>query len=606
METTTSSTPNGIRQRAWLGLVLLGYVLLASFYSFVVPLGEGPDEPGHAMYAFFLAREGRLPVQCSGACQSDVPGEGHQPPLAYALAAPALAWLPREERSFDLPGNRRFVWSGGSETNAVAHGSREFWPWRGEVLGWHLARLVSVALGLATITFTFLAARALGVCPWLAALLLALNPQFLFISALITNDALLAALCALLLWLVVRPEAGGRRAGVWRAAGLGLVLGLALLTKQSALLRAPVVVLWACVGTDGGRRAIGDLGGRMLAAFSVAAAVSGWWFVRNWQLYGDPLGLAVFQAEFATQPFQAGRWQAWLDGLALLHESFWARFGWMNVPAPRWIVAAFTLLEVAALVGVARRLASRASLRRVLAAYWPLALLPVLALAWVVSFALSTGLVAWQGRLLFPALPAIAIVLAGGLASFGGRVKLRAAGWLLPLAMVAGALWLALGVIRPAYPFQTVPEQLALERIGTPVYGRFAARPDEQGAELRGVELRGRPQSGQTIAITLWWHALGRQNRAWWVFIHLVDAQGMIVAEDNREPRDGAFRMSLWSKGDWVEDDHQLRLPDLAPGTYRLRVGLWYPVTDGRAAMFDKRGKLRGDALDVATIVITK
>ena len=139
---------------------------LATLYSVVTPLGEGPDEPGHARYMFFLAREGRLPVQQADAAKSDVPGEGHQPPLAYALVAPLAAWLPREERQFDMPGNPRFTWASPSagaaaELNAVAHGSREYMPWRGFVLAWHLARLVSVALGAATVVFTYLAARAL-------------------------------------------------------------------------------------------------------------------------------------------------------------------------------------------------------------------------------------------------------------------------------------------------------------------------------------------------------------------------------------------------------------------------------------------------------------
>ncbi len=221
-------------------IIVVTFTALATLYSVVTPLGEGPDEPGHARYMFFLAREWRLPVQQADAAKSDVPGEGHQPPLAYALVAPLAAWLPREERQFDMPGNPRFTWanslagpstgSGGAagqavELNAVAHGSREYMPWRGFVLAWHLARLVSVALGAATVVFTYVAARALqderpqikdqsepnffvlrlsSFVPLLAAALVAFNPQFLFISALVTNDALLVMLSAALLWLAVR------------------------------------------------------------------------------------------------------------------------------------------------------------------------------------------------------------------------------------------------------------------------------------------------------------------------------------------------------------------------------------------------------------------
>ncbi len=98
-------------------------------------------------FAFFLAEAGWLPVQRLNERQTDVPGEGHQPPLAYALAAPLALWLAPEARQIELIGNPRFTWAGGAEVNAVSHGSREFQPWRGAVLAWHLMRLVSAALG---------------------------------------------------------------------------------------------------------------------------------------------------------------------------------------------------------------------------------------------------------------------------------------------------------------------------------------------------------------------------------------------------------------------------------------------------------------------------
>ena len=227
-------------QNRELFVLLALYVALAATYSFITPLGEGPDEPGHAAFVFFLAREGRLPDQRI----NEVPGEGHQPPLAYTLAVPAALWLPREERVFELAGNPRFMWAGGDQVNAAAHGTRELWPWRGPVLAWHLMRLFSVACGVVTVAMTYLAARDLRltiddlrgdlrftiddlrlpnndsepiqnpkskiqnpfVNPLLAAALVAFNPQFLFVNGLASNDALLAALCAAALsslWLVV-------------------------------------------------------------------------------------------------------------------------------------------------------------------------------------------------------------------------------------------------------------------------------------------------------------------------------------------------------------------------------------------------------------------
>lgn len=615
-----------------LGALLLFFVVAATLYSVVIPLGEGPDEPGHAAYVFFLARDGRLPVQRADGVQSDVQGEGHQPPLAYVLAVPMVVWLPRDERVIDLPGNPRFTWVGGDERNAVAHGSREVGPWHGAVLAWHLARLVSIVLGGMTVCCTygavlaFLGAgrRTTALC---AAALLAVNPQFLFVSALVTNDAALMMLSAVLLWLVLDDRWGGQaRDGVgeggasfWRAGAIGLVLGLALLTKLSAVLLVPV----ACVGAlwspgralrggfVGGGRFWGSVG-RVSIVLGCAFVVAGWWYVRNWSLYGDPLGLRVFQAEFATQPFAVGRLAAWRDALFVLHESSWARFGWMNVSAPVWLMGMYVALEVFSFGGWVV-LFLRVFRRPVLLGYWlmrggwVMLALPVLAFIWLVGFALTAGLVAWQGRLLFLALPAYAFLLALGVQSWGVL-----GGWwyervvAFGLVVLAGvALWVPYGVIVPAYSWHTLSEARALGSLGTPTYGRFGVA-GERGAELRGWQVVGEGRAGTAVEVGLVWYALGRQNRDWTVFVHVVDSHGQIVAEDNRAPQDGAFPMTQWVAGDWVADRHPLVLPPtLAAGSYEVRIG-WYDQqgTQERAGVYDQQGDLVGDFLVVGRLVV--
>lgn len=644
-------------------VIIALYLGLASSYSVITPLGEGPDEPGHAKYVFFLAREGRLPLQCAPPCSGEVPGEGHQPPLAYALMAPALLWMPREERSFDLPGNRYFVWAGGQELNAAGHGSREFWPWHGEVLAWHLARLINVLPGALSILFTYMAARVAvkelalaSQAAWLAALLVALNPQFLFTSGLINNDTLLTMLCALALWLMLRSwelrdhertrAAGnissfrnsqdshgstqhstlGRSFVIPHAPVLGLVLGLALLTKQSAVVLIPIAMLSGMLCFENGRWAVAKGLLRVAAIMVVAGLVAGWWYLRNWQLYGDPLGLSVFLAEFRTQSFDARSLAAWRDGLLLLHESFWARFGWMNVPVPASVIWFYGIIELLGLLGLIMLIhrltmgTKRGSTSGT--GFVPMIILfgfPLLSFAWVVSFALNTGLVAWQGRLIFPALPAIAILLGLGWQEVWGKgstlniqAGIQHVGKSTPASIICIAVvmlllaaWLPFGVIQAAYPPQTLAEQAALSRIAQPVDVRFAARRDERGAELRSIKIDGLAHPGATITTTLLWHALGRQNRDWWVFVHLVDAQEHILAETNGEPRQAAFRMSLWSAGDWIEDQHTLALPtNLPPGSYRLRVGLWDVVTQQRAGVFNSSNKLVGDFVDLGEVVI--
>ena len=88
-------------------------------------------------------------------------------------------------------------------------------------------------------------------------------------------------------------------------------------------------------------------------------------------------------------------------------------------------------------------------------------------------------------------------------------------------------------------------------------------------------------------------------------FIHLVDAQGRIVAEDNRPPQDGAFPMLQWVAGDWIRIWHRWRCRWAGAGEYRIRVGLFDPRTDRRArACNNQRGRLRGDYLDIGSLIV--
>lgn len=623
-------------------LLLLAYLFLASLFNATVPLGEGPDEPGHLNYVLFLAREGRLPVQREPQEQSDVPGEGHQPPLAYGLALPAVLWLPPDERHIEQSANPDFRWHGGSDPAAFVRASREYWPWQGEVLAWHLARGVSTLLGAVTVFCVWGAARTLTKqgahevpphLPLLAAVLVAFNPQFLFTSALVTNDALLTTLSALLLWLCLlggpyapaapaSPVPGSAlRPLLLHAVATGAVLGLALLTKQSGLLLIPLA-LWGSWLAGRGRVRWVLLHG--LCWMGAALLVAGWWYGRNWHLYGDPLGVALFRAAFTTQPFEWSNPAAWGGALRQLHASFWATFGWLSVRPPAWSLALYALLEALALVGLlrlARRLHATGGATS-FPPLVPLILLPLLAFAWVVSFAFTAGLVAWQGRLLFPALAALAILLAWGLSVVLPRLVWRG---VLPAALCSLALAFPFATIAPAYVWHTLPPEQAQARIAIPTCARYA-QAWERGIELRGWRMHTRAgtvepgrtvRAGQTLTVTFTWHALERVPHDLVVFVHLVRDAGIgtdgerdgsepIGAEHNGRPHRGQFPTPLWTPGDWVEDAHPLALPaDLTPGRYVVRVGLWHwPHRGKRQPAWNCDGSALGSYHEVGAITL--
>jgi hypothetical protein len=60
------------------------------------------------------------------------------------------------------------------------------------------------------------------------------------------------------------------------------------------------------------------------------------------------------------------------------------------------------------------------------------------------------------------------------------------------------------------------------------------------------------------------------------VFVHLLDEKGAVRAQRDSAPRDGTYPTSSWEQDEIVTDSYSLMLPpDLAPGEYRLAVGMY-------------------------------
>ncbi|MCD9622795.1 hypothetical protein [Rhabdothermincola salaria] len=96
-------------------------------------------------------------------------------------------------------------------------------------------------------------------------------------------------------------EGGTGRTGAtedwWRWIALGAVIGVAVLTKVQTLALVPAVVVGALmVPAANRRRALVGAGVALLAA----AVVSGWWFLRNLAVYGDPTGRSAIERSGET------------------------------------------------------------------------------------------------------------------------------------------------------------------------------------------------------------------------------------------------------------------------------------------------------------------
>jgi len=581
--------------------VLAVFVVLGVVYSVVTPIFEAPDELQHFFYAVHLAEGGGLPRQ-DPAHPALWAQEGSQPPLYYALAALLVAPL-------DTTRAEMLVWENQhaalgdplhlSNKNYLVHTDQEAWPYRGAVLAVHLMRWFSVLLGAATLVFVYLLGRALlPQAPRLAlaaVALTALIPQFIFISSAVTNDNLIMLLSTVTVWLVVRlarqPSSAMSNAPqarrYWWAAyvALGLVLGAAALTKLSG------IALWALVGgvllltgvqRGARRRTFGGLG----ITFGIAVAIAGWWYLRNWRLYGDPTGLNAMLAIVGGQRSPLG-WRDLLGQFQGLRISYAALFGWFNLPLPDWVYQVLDGFLLLALLGLP--LIWRRGEREVTPSDRAWLLLPV---AWIgmmlVSLARWTLLTpGMQGRLLFPAAWAINLLFVLGWSRWAellpalrwpSRTAVRI-GWLgVPVAVAFLLAMISPGaVIVPAYrkPALITPAEVPADARLAPV--TFGTQARLIGASLSPTTVR----PDETTWVTLYWEVLDHFDRDYTVFVHLLDHSDAAVAQENSWPGLGAYPTRLWKPGSVIVDRYPAKLPGnaAAPSLLHVDVGFFDPQT---------------------------
>ncbi len=128
---------------------------------------------------------------------------------------------------------------------------------------------------------------------------------------------------------------------------------------------------------------------------------------------------------------------------------------------------------------------------------------------------------------------------------------------------------------------------LEYEHHGYPIYAYRYDRLDSSGAPLvtfgtdAPIALRRAvwPQTGhpgQRIHALLWWSAAAPPPADYTVSVFLLDGAGVLRAQHDGFPADGARPTSGWAADEPVFDAHTLRLPrNLPPGTYTLGVKLY-------------------------------
>jgi hypothetical protein len=110
---------------------------------------------------------------------------------------------------------------------------------------------------------------------------------------------------------------------------------------------------------------------------------------------------------------------------------------------------------------------------------------------------------------------------------------------------------------------------------------------------------------GNTLAMSedglqaqLYWQALGIPSHDYTAFLHVLDAGGAIVAQQDRQPGNGEAPTETWPDGYVLADEMDVSLPaDLPAGAYRVVAGLYDAATGRRLSVATEGGENVGDAI---------
>lgn len=111
---------------------------------------------------------------------------------------------------------------------------------------------------------------------------------------------------------------------------------------------------------------------------------------------------------------------------------------------------------------------------------------------------------------------------------------------------------------------------------------------------------------GEPLIVLLYWRGTGPLETRYTVFLHLLDAQGRVVAGYDSEPRKGQYPTTAWEPNLLTADVIVMPVgSDVAPGSnYRLEVGLYDAATGQRLAIVDLEGRPVTDVFTIDTFKV--
>jgi Predicted membrane protein (DUF2142) len=475
------------RGRRLAALMFLIAAVNACCWALITPPFQAPDEVDHYAYAQSLIERGEGP---SSDPNSPLPRWSNAEGLAledtsfptdHQIGDSKVPWLFSEQRHYERQVAKLHpaADNGGGYSTSAVHGPLYYLALSpAYLLSRHnstfsqltLMRVTSALIGALVVLFTFLLARELAPArPWLAvlaALLVAYEPMYEFVSGIVNNDVGVNAAAAALELLLIRML----RRGITIPWGLltGALLIALPIVKGTGLSLYPVAglvfvaTLWrhhsrrdllAWVALALGAVVVVELSAHVLSSLQPATAASGSATISSnagaasVALHHIPSFLEyLWQSLLPRLPFMPHYFPSSTGfaltsdpGFVIFVERGWAAFGWYDVLFPKWVYV-IVLLAMVFTVPLALWAARRESpwLRR----HWLEALaLILMALAVWAGFEAAyyttspRPLIAEFGRYEFPAIGPLALLVVGALHVFGRRRMLEAGAMLL-VAMI--------------------------------------------------------------------------------------------------------------------------------------------------------------------------
>ena len=606
--------------------VLSFYLVFGALYLFATPVFEAHDEIWHFGYIQHLRQHGSLPVQVFDGVDTLYQQHGSQPPLYYLLAAGITAPINLDDAESyrqlnpharlsqpDSFGNKNLVMR--AEGQSLL---------RGTGLAVLLLRALGLALGAATVALIYkigeLVAPQRSTVAFVAAAITALNPMFIFVTASVSNDSLAMALNGVVVLLLLRTLRDGFR--LRNGVMLALAFGLACLTKVSSLALLPVL-LGVCLFVQ---RKTKDRRGCLVFLYSLAIAglvIAGWWYLRNLQLYGEPLGIVMMADIAGPRGMSFGLVDLFAD-FQQFRMSYWGLFGALNIQLASVFYVLLDLMCFLSALGLAFLILQLLAISDFAYARYELAhlltLLGAPAIGALGILAVGALTPVTEGRMLFPLMAVASPLLAVGLVEivwwivFSLRppnLEFVRAGDAVPKELLHDTmLWQlrALGLVALLAPLTVIGGQY-----GAP--GPVSAIPPnarEVYAEYGDIALVAyertdrRYTPGDHVRLKLYWQVLEQSGEDKSLLLSLVDDNRQAIGHYASYPGAGSLRTTSWQEGAIYPDEYLIKIQPSAYGRYPfdLHVEWQAPGSDASVKPTDAEGAvIEPVLLDIGAVV---